>query len=251
MCIKCEVCGKDITNKTINKAWGMILCCKHYQQKLKYDHFLDNSPYSMFDSNDFEIEGDMAFIILRNKKGKLVGKAIIDKEDLDRCIVKKWRLWQQSVYTGNNLKSKNNRLQFFILGIDSKNQLEQTIDHINGNPLDNRKCNLRICTQELNSVNKAISIRNKSGVQGVGFDKERNKWGAEIRFHNKKCYLGRWNNFCDAVYARYLGETLLWHDYRSNRNDDVISEIIKDCLCKDYIKNYVLHRLKDIYNIPI
>ena len=34
----CDVCGRNLEHKSVNKAFGMILCCKHYQQKLKYGH---------------------------------------------------------------------------------------------------------------------------------------------------------------------------------------------------------------------
>lgn len=55
------------------------------------------------------------------------------------------------------------------------------IDHINGNGLDNRKSNLRICNNTDNNYNKKKPNRNnKSGYRGVSYDKSKNKWVGSI-----------------------------------------------------------------------
>ena len=71
-----------------------------------------------------------------------------------------------------------------------------TVDHINHNKLDNRLCNLRVCTKKQNAQNK--SPMGSSKYLGVWFDKSKNKWCAEIRPDNKKMFLGRFDNEEDA-----------------------------------------------------
>jgi uncharacterized protein (UPF0333 family) len=44
---------------------------------------------------------------------------------------------------------------------------DKLIDHINRNPLDNRKCNLRLCSQSANIINTRPREGNSSGVTGV------------------------------------------------------------------------------------
>lgn len=62
---------------------------------------------------------------------------------------------------------------------------EDTVDHINGNILDNRKENLRVCTNQKNLFNRGINKNNKSGYKGVSYDKSRDKWVGSIYLNRK------------------------------------------------------------------
>lgn len=54
------------------------------------------------------------------------------------------------------------------------------VDHINGDTLDNRKRNLRICTRQQNNWNR-VGIKNTSSkYKGVSFNKEKQRWTARI-----------------------------------------------------------------------
>ena len=76
------------------------------------------------------------------------------------------------------------------------------IDHINGIKSDNRICNLRLVTDQGNARNMSISKNNKSGVTGVSWYKDRNKWRATIMNNNKQISLGYFNNIEDAIKIR-------------------------------------------------
>lgn len=76
------------------------------------------------------------------------------------------------------------------------------VDHINGNPMDNRCKNLRICTQAQNSLNNhGAKTNSKSGHKGVYWHKAANKWCSEVVSNKKKYYLGLFKNKLDAVEA--------------------------------------------------
>jgi len=74
----------------------------------------------------------------------------------------------------------------------------QYVDHIDCDKSNNKIENLRETTIHQNQWNKHLDCRNTSGIKGVSFDKRRNKWVAEIRNHNKKIFLGRFNNVAEA-----------------------------------------------------
>lgn len=86
------------------------------------------------------------------------------------------------------------------------------IDHIDGNPSNNRRSNLRICTQHQNTMNSRYT-HNKSGVQGVFWDKSRNKWVAQIAINKKHIHLGRYNTKEEAVKSRRFAEKILFGEF--------------------------------------
>ena len=87
------------------------------------------------------------------------------------------------------------------------------VDHINGNPLDNRIENLRSCTQQQNTWNSKLSKNNKSGHSGVWFCKRHNNWIAYITINYKKKHIGCFAKKEDAILARKRYEEKMWGQY--------------------------------------
>lgn len=85
------------------------------------------------------------------------------------------------------------------------------VDHINRNPLDNRKSNLRVVTMQGNArnrdyKNKKIASDNKSGYTGVYWSKQHEKWWCEINYNKNREYLGMFDLKKDAISARRTAE---------------------------------------------
>ncbi len=68
------------------------------------------------------------------------------------------------------------------------------IDHINGNPIDNRRCNLRIVTNQQNQFNR-------HSAKGYSWQKDSKKWKARIVKNKKTIYLGLFNTESEARQA--------------------------------------------------
>ena len=97
---------------------------------------------------------------------------------------------------------------------------EMVIDHINGDPFDNKIDNLRLVTHRENAMNRRLSCNNKSGVIGVHYYASRKQWQAQITVKGKKINLGRFDNFDDAVKSRKDAEKK--YGYHENHGRDGI-----------------------------
>lgn len=65
-----------------------------------------------------------------------------------------------------------------------------TVDHINGDRLDNRKENLRSVTKADNNLNLGMRSDNTSGYKGVHYFKRHQRWTAAIRVRGRRYALG-------------------------------------------------------------
>lgn len=107
--------------------------------------------------------------------------ALIDHEDLGK--VSKFSWWISSDgYAYRRIDNKTIRMHRVIMNATDT----QMIDHINRNKLDNRKANLRVCTQSQNMLNTNPRSTNKTGVVGVSWDKNRRRWRSSIVVNGKQ-----------------------------------------------------------------
>jgi len=77
----------------------------------------------------------------------------------------------------------------------------QQVDHINRDPLDNRRSNLRICSQSENQRNRATHKNNKSGYKGVRWVESMRKWRVNIGKDGRHIHLGYYDNIIMAARA--------------------------------------------------
>lgn len=83
------------------------------------------------------------------------------------------------------------------------------IDHINGNPLDNRIANLRCVSQSQNLQNQKLHGRNRTGHHGVWYDKNRDAYQVYITQEGKRLRLGRHKDLDEAIATRKAAELRL------------------------------------------
>lgn len=87
------------------------------------------------------------------------------------------------------------------------------LDHINGDKLDNRIANLREATRKQNMQNVRQHKHNTSGVKGVAWHSQRNKWRAYIFVDYKQIHLGLFDTKEAAAAARMNAEEI-YHSHR-------------------------------------
>ena len=128
-------------------------------------------------------------------------KFLVDPEDYKRFVEPySFTLNDGYVYYSGRKDGLHGKpLHRVILG-----EPEGVIDHINGNPLDNCRQNLRVCTNQQNLFNRGKNSNNKSGYKGVSWNKQEQKWRAKI---NGK-HLGYFDSAEEAhrVYVRSAQE---------------------------------------------
>jgi len=72
------------------------------------------------------------------------------------------------------------------------------VDHIDCNPNNNKRDNLRLVTSSQNSYNIRISSKNKSGVKGVHWNKATNSYRVRFRVDSKFKHFGMFKTIEEA-----------------------------------------------------
>lgn len=242
---KCDICNRIIKKK--NSLQGYCLCSKHMHQLYTYGKFLDNNPRTQNDLNDFRIEGNSVIFDLYDEKQFKNNEFIIDLEDLEKVRYHKWRLSYGHVVTGNCTKN-NPTIQLGRLIMNCYDP-SFVVDHRDGNGLENRKFNLRICTQSNNVLNKSFMSNNTTGFVGIYPDTRsgrKTKFRAEIRFQEKRFHIGAWETLAEAVYARWIAELILFGAYRNTNDDNARHQLIESLPQgrKIQISNYISEKIK-------
>lgn len=145
------------------------------------------------------------WVCLRNKKGEIVAQALFD--DADLCAVEPytWCLNAKG-YVVSQIDGKIQYLHRWLM----KTPKGLVTDHINGNKLDNRRCNLRICTSADNSKNMKLPKTNRSGYRGISWSVNAGKWHAKITANGKQIHLGYFTSIEDAL-RRYKRAQIKYH----------------------------------------
>jgi len=123
-------------------------------------------------------------------------KAIIDIDDYERVSKFKWHVTGNEkigFYARRSILENGKQRHIFLHGFITNQPKGMVVDHINHNTLDNRKCNLRICSFRENCQNRILIQRNNtSGFKGVCKIIRNGDiyWMVKIRVNNKQVTLG-------------------------------------------------------------
>jgi len=157
------------------------------------------------------LENGIAHLALLNKHKQQIAEAMIDECDLDRVLnVGHWHGNWSKLAATYYVKSKKDSITIslhrFILNVTDG----LIVDHINGNTLDNRRANLRICTHAENMQNRGHAHKHSaSGVRGVQWSERAKKWRVRV-YVNKQVYnIGAFVDKADAEAAAIMARLRL------------------------------------------
>jgi hypothetical protein len=206
-------CGEDVTKSISYLKGSKYKMCNKCRSKILSDKIVkkekpvvDKKSPGQKKQNTYCEMGDYTIIN---------GDIIVDTEDVE--FIKSLNRYVSKSSGGYPLIFVNNGWFFIhrlLMGLPQKYDKETKIivDHINGNRLDCRKQNMRICHKEKNPINCKTYKSNTSGVKGVSWMKKLSKYQASICVNGKSIYLGVHSDINDAIAARkeaenkYFGE---------------------------------------------
>lgn len=200
---KCD-CGNETDVLQVTLKTGGTKSCGCLRKETAY-HTLKR--YNQFKLNDTYGTG-------YTSKGE---EFYFDIEDYDKI---KNICWNIDAYGYVSSGGRKGKMHNYIM----PKREGYVIDHINHNRTDNRKRNLRYCTENENGQNHKIMSRNTSGVTGVSWDKRDGIWVAQLTENHNYHYLGRYVNFEDAVQARKKAEEKYFGQYSYDNSMKIAKE---------------------------
>ena len=141
----------------------------------------------------------MKKILLRSRTKKKI-YTLVDDSDYERLTKYNWYL-TTSGYVRHHywVGKRSDCIQMHRLLLSAPQGMQ--VDHINGNKLDNRRYNLRLCSNSQNGFNRKAYKTNTSGYKGVYFCKQKNKWIAQLSVNGRHISVGAFMSAKDASIA--------------------------------------------------
>ena len=173
---------------------------------------------TIYDSNEWLLFDDYAACITYKREGSPGGIVKVDRDKVEN--LKRYKIYCRKHDCGKQyacitVDGRKVLLHRYLLGIyNEEYTLRTTVDHINGDSLDNRLCNLRICSQSDNMKN----IRKDRKIIGVHKSPNKNnRWIARIMSNYKTINIGYFDTYEEAVLARLKVEEKLCGEFGPNK----------------------------------
>lgn len=141
----------------------------------------------------------------------------LDEEDVDVVLGKKWRVSTvgSTSYAVTRKQVRGEKKNTLMHRLIMQPLEGEVVDHIDGNGLNNRRSNLRICRQFQNCWN-----RRDAKTIGVSFKTQNNKWIALISYRGKRLGCGLYDDKDEAQKARNFAAYVLWGGFSNITPED-------------------------------
>ncbi len=127
--------------------------------------------------------------------------AIVDDADYEWLSQWKWRVSSNKYVIRSGPRSEKPRRSYSMHRQIMNAPAGMDVDHINGNPLDNRRSNLRVCTHAENQCNQKLRSSSGNPYKGVRLNKSGTRWWARISKNGKEQHLGTFATAEEAAAA--------------------------------------------------
>ena len=199
-------------NKCDKEAKKTGLCETHYRQIKSYGGIkhLRTLP------NEYIIKSDIVYITLYDRYHNPINrKAVIDLEDFhlvkDKRLARSHTKTSERIIVFDKLNNTKKKLHRIIMGEPEG----MIVDHKNRNGYDNRKSNLRICTQAENNMNKSS--------KGFYFHKQNKNYAVEIMKDGIKTTKAGFKTEKEAIKYRTELEQKTFGEFAPIRNNNEIT----------------------------
>ena len=209
----CIECGDNYSIKSID---GEPYCNKHYLQMKRHGRVFSRTIY---DPNEIVVFDSYAEIVLYNKLSAEVARTTISLESIDAVKNKKWHM-KANGYVYHDYRHNGKKVSVLLHRLLLDPPSGMVIDHIDGNSLNNKLCNIRVCTPSENAMNSGLFSHNTSGIKGVTFDNQSGLWVAQIMVEQRTVYLGSYENKSEARDARVEFATETFGEFAREGNVD-------------------------------
>jgi hypothetical protein len=207
---KCTACDAE----AFARFEGVPYCKKHYMQMY---HKGKITTRTIYDPNEYILHDDYAECITYDKEGNETARVKVNLDKVEELKQYKVYIRKQggdTWYAAISVNGKKVLLHRYLMGVhEGEYSIKCVVDHINGDKLDDRLENLRVCEHKDNMKN----IR--KGGKVIGVNQLRNgKWVARIMHNYQTINLGNYDNEQDAIIARLTKEFELCGDYGPNKD---------------------------------
>ena len=195
------ICNCDCGNKNAQIKARNVLENKFCSCGCEGDKYKFHKKY-----NKYDLSGEYGIgYTLKNEE------FYFDLEDYD--LIKEYCWCLHDGYVNARDIDSDINIKFHRLIFNLIKEKTPFIDHKNGIKNDNRKQNLRKCNQSQNRMNSYYHPNITSGITGIIFSKEHNKYRSRITVNKKTIHLGYFYNLENAIIARKEAEEKYFGEY--------------------------------------
>lgn len=231
----CPQCGRVFY---IKQGRGEKYCPKHRKQLEVYGKFLDDNPRCKYDPNEYTIKGNIVEVQTYTKDNLPKDKFTISLEDIDLILKYKWASKEKT----NGTYIVNDKLGY-IHNVIMPPKNSVTVDHIDRNPLNNTRENLRYA----NSSEQNFNQKKKNTAFDIkGIETRNNKFHAYIKLTKKRFFSPYYPKYEQAVFARYLLEQLSPYKMVNGNMSQYINRLTEEE--KKEVIQWFKNRFKDRIN---